>query len=181
MKTVDVVQRLVSNRKYRWMIAGITAGYLFLFLAALQDLTFGGGGGIQVQVAQLSAMFRRTGMFIFDAVAIVETPVATLLVSPLNILTGLLISFLVGLNLTMTYVAFRQPTVCTVNRSTGILGVFPALLAGGACCGPAILFIFGIQATAAFITVAQLLIPIAFLLLLGSLVLIARRTELEKL
>lgn len=175
-QTVTVVRTLLSRQRYRRI--GIVIGLLYLiaFLLAIQDLTIP-GGETMVMAEKISAMFRRKGFLLFEAVAILRTPLFALLVSPVNILIGTLLSLLVGLNLTMSYVAWKQPRACSVNKTTGLVGILPALLAGGACCAPTLLLIIGIQATATIITASQWMIPIAFLLLVGSLVWISQKTE----
>ena len=177
-KTLTVTRRIISRSKYRRIAVIIAILYLVAFLLAVQNLSIP-GGQIMVRGGNLSTMFRRTGFLLFDAVAIVQTPLFTLLVSPLNILMGLVLSLFVGLNLTMSYIAWKQPRACSVNKATGTLGILPALLAGGACCAPSILLILGIQATATLITASQWMIPLAFVLLLGSLVWISQKTEPE--
>ncbi|MFO8231111.1 MAG: hypothetical protein R6U20_00450, partial [Longimonas sp.] len=100
---------------------------------------------------------------------------------PLNILIGGLLSLLAALNLMVTYVAYNQPSACSFNRSTGVLASLPALLAGGACCAPAIVLILGLQVSSLFITAFQVLIPVAAVLLLITLKLILDRTHPERL
>ncbi len=46
-----------------------------------------------------------------------------------------------------------------------------------ACCAPTLLLVLGIQATAALITAVQWLIPLALVLLIGSLVWVAQKTD----
>jgi len=177
-KTGTVVKTMVTRKRYRRMAVVIGFLYLIAFLLAVQNLSIP-GGQTMARVGSASAMFRRTGFLLFDAVAIVQTPLVTLLVSPINILMGILLSAMVGLNLTLSYVAWRQPRACTVNRATGIVGMLPALFAGGACCAPTVLLILGIQATATVITASQWMIPLAFVLLIGSLIWIAQKTKPE--
>ena len=179
-QTVRVCGALLSRTRFRRAIVVVMLLYWMAFLASLQQLTLFGGGFSLVAVDP-AAMFRRTGFLLFDAIAIVRTPLFTLLVSPFNMLMGLVISFLVALNLTLSWVAWRQPRACSVNGATGTVGLLPALLAGGACCAPTILLVLGIQATATLMTAVQWMIPLAFVLLLGSLVWIARKTQVEYL
>lgn len=179
-QTQAVSGALLAQPRYRWIVIGVSVIYLVAFLASLQDLTLS-GGPLSLTVVDLSAMFRRTGFLIFDAVAMLRTPWFTWLVSPINIAVGLVISFLVGLNLALSWIAWRQPKTCSVSSATGTLGVLPALLAGGACCAPAILLVLGLQATATLMTAIQWMLPVALLLLLGSLVWIAQKTRTEML
>jgi len=179
-QTLQVSGALLAQARYRWIVLVVTLLYLLAFLISLQNLT-ASGGPFSLTVVDLSAMFRRTGFLIFDAVAVLSTPWFTWLVSPINIAVGLVISFLVGLNLTLSWIAWRQPKTCSVSSAAGTMGVLPALLAGGACCAPAILLVLGIQATAAMMTAVQWMLPIALLLLLVSLVWIAQKTRTEML
>lgn len=177
-QTKTVVGIILKQKKRRRGVIVLAGLYLIAFLLAVQDLSFPGGPAM-VRATELTAMFRRTGFLLFDAVAILQIPLFTVLVSPINILIGAVLSLLVGLNLTMSYIAWRQPRACSINKATGTLGILPALLAGGACCAPTILLILGIQATATLITASRLMIPLAFVLLVGSLIWISRKTQVE--
>lgn len=189
-RPLRVLSTVLSKRVYRRMVFVICVVYLLVYLSALQNITFSGfgggaygasagafGGGFSLVTAHWSAMFRRTGFLVFDSIAVIGTPLFTLHLSPMNILIGVLMSVLVGMNLTLTWIAWRQPKACSVNRASGLLGILPGLLAGSACCAPTIIIILGIQATATMITASQWMIPVAFVLLLGSLVWITHKTR----
>jgi hypothetical protein len=163
---------------YRRVAFGLTAAYLLVFLFALQDFSLG-GEGIGFATVPLDRMFDRTGTVTFEPIARLVLPGITFLISPLNLGIGVALAFLAGLNLTVTWIAFRQPKACRFNRSTGVLATLPALLAGSACCAPAILILLGIQATSMMIGVFQVLIPASMVLLLITLKLILDRTEPE--
>lgn len=169
---------ILAVPRYRRLTLGIAAVYLVLFLVALQDLT-PGGSGFGLVTTGWSRMIERTGTVTFEPIARLTMPGVTILLSPLNLLIGGIISVLVGLNLLVTYIAFRQPKACSFNRSTGILASFPALLAGGACCAPAIVLILGLQLSSTLVTAFQVLIPLAVVLLIVTLKLIVDRTDPE--
>jgi hypothetical protein len=178
-----LLQRLLAIlriRTYRRLAAGLAALYLVLYLAALQDLSLG-GTGFQVLTTDWHRTFDRTGAVTFEPIVQVTIPGLTLLISPVNLLVGTLVALLAGVNLTVTYLAFRQPRACRFNRATGILASLPALLAGSACCAPAVVLILGLQASSLLITAFQTLIPVSVMLLLLSLALILRRTEPERI
>ena len=84
---------------------------------------------------------------------------------------------LAGSNLALTYLGLVQPRACGLEASTGVVAGVPALLSGAACCGPTILLVVGVQASAAWIGVFRLLVPVALALLVGSLLLIGRRVD----
>lgn len=163
---------------YRQLALGMAGLYLILFAVALQDVSLG-GRGFEVLTTDWTRMFDRRGTITFEPIAQFTFPGLTILIAPLNLLIGLVISLLAGLNLVVTYIAFRQPKACSFNRSAGILASFPALLAGSACCAPAIVLILGLQVSSLFMTVFQVLIPVSVLLLLVTLKLILDRTNTE--
>lgn len=63
------------------------------------------------------------------------------------------------------------------RNPTGVLAGFPALFSGAACCGPTILLVAGIQASATLVTGFQLLVPVAVAMLVGSLLLVGRQVD----
>jgi hypothetical protein len=169
---------IVSIPAYRRLGAAIGLGYLVLFLIALQDISLG-GEGFELLTVDWTRMFDRTGAVTFEPVARLTIPGLTILLSPINMLIGVALAALVGLNLVITYIAFRQPGVCSFNRSSGFFASLPALLAGSACCAPAIVLILGLQVSSLFVTVFQTLIPVSIVLLLVTLKLILDRTNAE--
>jgi hypothetical protein len=173
---VRKLRAILSMPGYGRFAIAVAAGYLALFLLALGDIS-AGGRGFQVLTTDWVRMFERTGALTFEPIAQLTVPGLTLLMSPVNVAIGLLLAVLAALNLTVTYLAFRQPRACRFNRSTGIMASLPALLAGSACCAPTIVLILGLQVSSLLITVFQVLIPVSFVLLVVTLVLILRRTE----
>jgi len=167
---------ILGMRIYRRAAVGIGLVYLVLFLIALQDITLG-GRGFDFLTVDWTRMFDRTGTITFEAIALVTLPGLTILISPLNILIGVVLAALVGVNLMVTWIAFRQPRACSFNRSTGALASLPALLAGSACCAPAIVLILGLQLSSLMVSVFQVLIPVSVVLLLVALKMILDRTD----
>jgi flagellar biosynthesis protein FliR len=175
---VSKLRAILALRRYRRFAIAVAAGYLVLFLLALGDIS-AGGHGFEVLTTEWTRMIERTGGLTFEPIARLTLPGMTILISPVNVAVGLLLAVLAALNLTVTYLAFRQPRACRFNRSTGIMASLPALLAGSACCAPTIVLILGLQLSSLFITIFQVLIPISVALLLVTLALILRRTDPE--
>lgn len=178
MTSLRKLRTILGIPLYRRLAVTITAFYWVLFLVALQDISLG-GNGLQFLSTEWSRMFDRTGAVTFEPIAQLTLPGLTILISPLNMAIGLAVAVLAGLNLALTYLAFKQPKVCRFNRSTGILASVPALLAGGACCAPAIILILGLQLSSLMVTVFQVLIPASVVALLVTLKLILDRTNTE--
>lgn len=172
------LRAILRVARYRRIAIGLALVYLAFFLIALQDVSLG-GRGFEFLTVEWSRMFDRTSAVTFEPIARLTLPGLTILVSPVNILIGTVVASLAGLNLAVTYIALRQPAVCSFNRSSGIFASLPALLAGSACCAPAIVLILGLQVSSLFITAFQILIPLSILLLGITLKLILDRTRPE--
>ena len=165
------------------VVVGTAVGYLLIYLYALGHLAPGiGGFDVTVVSGALEKFFQpELGPFSFTPVARVSVGPVTYLFS-LNTVLGLGIACLVGLNLGLTYLAWRQPAACGIgSSSSGFLASIPAVLSGTACCGPVVLIVLGIQASGIIVTAFQFLLPIAVVLLLGSLVLVGRQIDPTRL
>ena len=170
------------RRDSLFVFALVTGLYLLTYLWAIGHLAPGLGGFDLLIVADpLGKLLRpELGPFSFTPVARVALGPVTYLFS-LNTLVGLGLAALVGLNLALTYLVWRQPAACGIGRSsTGLLAGVPALLSGTACCGPVVLLMVGVQASGVLLTGFQLLLPMAVLLLVGSLVLVGRRVTVAE-
>lgn len=164
----------------RLVFVGVGTAYLVLYLFTVGDLSVGdgGAGSLTIRTADdLSRAFVSLGFFRFDAIAVVSFGPVTYLLSPINGLIALVLSSLVGANFALTYLGLVQPRACGLESSTGVLAGFPALLSGAACCGPTILLVIGVQASATLITGFQLLVPLAVVMLVGGLLLVGRQVD----
>ena len=168
----------VRRRDSLVVVVAATLSYLLVYLATVGDLALGGAGGVSVRVVDdLSRAVASQGFFRFGAIAVVGAGPVTYLFSPLNAALALLLSVLVGANLGLTYLGLIQPRACGLESSTGVVAGIPALLSGAACCGPTILLVVGVQASATIITGFQFLVPLALVLLVGSLLAVGRRVD----
>ncbi|WP_135825582.1 hypothetical protein [Halorussus ruber] len=182
-RTRFAIGAALGRRDGQAVFGSVALAYLLAYLWFSDLLTFGGGVGggefgLTVARNPLGRLFQPANSALsFEPVALVEFGVGTYLLS-LNTAIGLGIALLVGLNLAVTYVAWRQPKACGIgSSSSGVLAGIPALLSGAACCGPIVLVIFGIQASSAVLTVFEWLIPAAVVLLVGSLLWVGRQVD----
>ena len=161
------------------VVGGETLAYFLVYLYALGHLAPGiGGFDVTVVAGAFEKFFGpELGPFSFTPVARVSVGPITYLFS-LNTVSGLGIAGLVGLNVGFTYLAWRQPVACGLGSSSpGLLASVPTVLSGTACCGSVVLVLFGLQASGIVVTLFQFLLPIAAVLLLGSLVLVGRQID----
>ncbi|MUW13661.1 hypothetical protein GJ633_02555 [Halorubrum sp. CBA1125] len=167
-----------TRRDSRLVLVGAGLTYLVAYLFTVGDLALGGGSGVTVRVADdLSRAFASLGFFRFGAIAVISAGPITYLFSPLNALLAIALAALVGANLALTYLGLVQPRACGLEGSTGVIAGIPALLSGAACCGPTILLVIGVQASATIVTGFQLMVPVAFAMLVGSLLLVGRKVD----
>lgn len=178
-RTRQAVGMTLRNRRALGVTVGTTLIYLLTYLYAIGTLR-GGNGEFGVRVAQSPAqqLFRQTfGTFTYEPVALFRLGIVTYQFS-LNTVIGLAIGLLVGLNIALSYLTWRQPAACGVgSQSAGFLAGIPALLSGTACCAPVIFLIIGVQATGVLLLAVELLLPISVALLVGSLLAIGRQVD----
>lgn len=160
----------------------LTVGYLGVFLWVVGDLSIRPDVPANVLIVDdpVARTFDRTGPASFEAIALLDTGVVRLLVSPVTIAVGLLVAVLVAVNLALTYLAIVQPAACGIGAGSGLFASLPALLSGTVCCGPAILISFGIQASALLLTLFAWLLPIGVAMLLVSLVSVAGKIDVTE-
>jgi len=163
---------MTALRNSRVIAAGIGAAYLLLYLVMLRDLSFGGqyGWGVRAAHDWLGLMVQARGLFQFEGIAMVEAGVVNLIISPLNILIGAVLGALVAVNVHGVIELRRAPPACGIGGTTrtGVLASLPALLAGGACCAPALLLLVGIPSLGALAGLFGWLIPLSMALLAAS-------------
>ncbi|WP_458186042.1 hypothetical protein [Haladaptatus sp. NG-WS-4] len=177
-RTGFAVRATLHRTDALFVFVGVTVGYLAAYLFAIGHLTAGSGEfGLLVVSDPLSRAFEPVGSLSWEPVARLDAGVATLLVSPLNLLLGWILATLVGVNLAVTYLAWRQPKACGISGSSGILAGIPALLSGAACCGPVVLIVLGVQASGIILTAFSALVPLALVLLVGSLLWVGRKVK----
>lgn len=178
-RTDFAVRTALGRPGARAVFLATTAGYLLVYLYTIGHLAPGTGGVGVTVVPKAAGRFLQPTLnaFSFEPVAVVMLGPLTYLFS-LNTVLGLVLAALVGVNVAVTYLVWRQPSTCGIGtRSAGAMAGLPALLSGAACCGPVVLIAVGIQATGLLLTAFEFLLPVAVVLLLGSLLLVGRQVR----
>lgn len=172
--------RSAMDRTDARVVFGVTGlAYLLAYLYGIGHLAPGAPGVDVTVVPNAASRFLQPalGTFSFEPVAVVTAGGITYLFS-INTLIGAALAGLVGLNLAVTYLVWRQPAACGIgSRSAGALAGIPALISGTACCGPVLLIAVGVQASGLLLTTFEFLLPIAAVLLVGSLLLVGRQVQ----
>lgn len=181
-RTRLAIEATLRRHDAQFIFAIVTVSYFAMYLIAIGHLTTGTGRFEVFIVADPFTRFfqHSLGVFSFEPIARIQLGIVTYLFS-FNSVLGAVIAGLVGLNIAITYLAWTQPNACGIGSSSaGVLAGIPALLSGAACCGPVLLIVLGIQATGVLLTAFEFLLPLAGLLLLGSLLLVGRQVDPER-
>jgi hypothetical protein len=142
-----------------------------MYLVAVRDLGYTAGApafDVTLVSNPLARMVQQVGPYQFEPIALLTLGPVSYLFSPLNVVIGLGVAALVGLNLAITLYTRRRPAACSTRAPAGAIAGIPALLSGSACCGPLLLIVVGVQATATMLAVFRILLPAATALLVAS-------------
>lgn len=172
-KAGRVLGHLIRHRPTKRLTLWCTLIYAFIYLWAVGDVSVHAWRtefSVIWTQAPLEMLFKQRSFFYFEGIAIINVPVATYLFSPVNLILGLLLGVLVGLNLAFTYLSFKGSSAYQGRGVLTFLVSIPALLAGMTCSAPLVLVLLGVQASAWVLALFSYLVPIALLMLSGALV-----------
>ena len=186
-RTRFAVRAALARRDGRATFAAVAAAYLLAYNVGLRHLglrgTEGGGIGsgsaVDVLIASdpLAAATRRVGPFQYEPVALVAAGPVEYLFSPVNAAIALTLAALVGVTLATSVVAWRGPAACRIGAGAGAAAGVPGLLSGVACCGPTLLLVIGIQASAGVLAAVQWFLPLSVLGLVATLLWVGSRVD----
>ncbi len=168
-----------------WVVAvALLLGYAVLYLLVAKALVVDTSGhfsrfGTLPLLLSTSLEARSLTDWIAPAFVLYLTDSVVLAPSLPAIVTVLVLGALVGTNGAMAVeAAVRRPLACAVGGGPWwIAAILPSFLASFSCCAPTILLLLGAGAAGAVISVIPFVVPLAALLLLGSLVWSARRLQ----
>lgn len=155
----------------RW---GVLAGifYFFLYLYSIGDIS-PESSSEKIDFFILNTwkkqILKSKGVFIWEGIGAFSLGDLYMILSPLNITLGTVLSILVALNVVIALYGRKYPGSCPLNANKGILGIFTGLLGGFACCVPTFIIILGPAfsgLTIFFIRLRIFLIPLTFIILL---------------
>ena len=170
-RTGFAVRRALGRRDGQAGLLVVTLLYLLTYLWAIRQLTLTGTGSVDVFVVEkpLAMALHQRSAFLFEAVATIEIGPIVYLFGPVNALLGLGLGALVGVTLAVSIVSWRSPSACRLGAGAGATAGLPGLVSGFACCGPQLLVVVGIQASAGLIAAMQWMVPLAVVALLVTL------------
>lgn len=180
-RTWVAIRGAVGRRDGQATVLVVGALYVLTYLWALRDLTATGAGGLDVFVVEkpLVTATTRRSPFLFETIATVEAGGVFYLFRPVNLVFGIGLGLLVGVTLAVSVVSWRGPDACRLGAGAGATAGVPGLVSGAACCGPQLLVVVGIQASAGLVAAMQWMVPLSVALLLGTLLWVGSRVRID--
>jgi hypothetical protein len=151
------------------LIGSVAVLYALFYLYVIGDIDLGPAQWRWQSLEwQWQRLFAQRSSWHFEALALLELGYLLILLSPANMLIAALLGSLLALNLHGA-LALRERAACRLSENAAwSAGVWPALLAGGACCAPSLLLMLGIPGMGAFIGLFAWLVPLSATLLVAS-------------
>ena len=189
-RTAFTVRVALSRRDGRVTLGIAGAVYFLLYAVGLGHLGLQGGAATRGDGAEpvvdaflvsdpLATATRRVAPFQYEPVALVTVGPIEYLFAPVNVALGGALAALVGVTLAVSVVAWRGPSACRIGAGAGAVAGLPGLVSGFVCCGPTILLVIGVQASAGVLAALQWLLPLAVASLLATLVWVGSRVDPE--
>lgn len=173
---LTVVFRLSTYRRIALISAFL---YLLTYLYSIRHIVFLRGIALPVEavpafqvVPDWPAKLGKTiAPYAYEPLAALYlTPHLTIFLAPVNLLLGLMLGTLVGINLALAVHQFKRQRACRRPTVSGFLGSLPSLLTGFTCCVPTVALVLGANSVLALIALRAYLVPVsAFLLVAGAL------------
>ncbi len=193
-RTLFAIRASVGRTDGRLTLGFTAVAYFLLYGVGLQHLGLRaggvGGGAAGTGVAgteptvdlfvvsdPLAAATRRVAPFQYETVALLTLGPIEYLFAPVNAIIGLALATLVGITLAVSVVAWRGPSACRIGAGAGAAAGLPGLLSGFACCGPTILLVIGVQASAGLLAAMQWFLPIAVVTLIATLLWVGSQVD----
>jgi hypothetical protein len=173
-----VMKEALALRRGRRVLGIAASAILALYLLAIGDVAISPSGrwaGVTAVRYAPDRLFETRAPWLFEPVLELH-PGGHLAVfaSPVNLLLGVIVAVLGGLNIALAAHAARQAVACRNPGYSRSLAVLPAFLLGFACCVPMFVLALGAGTAAAILPVLlpirSLFYPVAVLLLFGALV-----------
>ena len=186
-RTVFAIRASLARRDGRVTLTTVGALYFVAYGVGLDHLGLRGraagvdrtGPAVDLFVVNdpISIATRRIAPFQYEAIAALTVGPVEYLFSPVNALIGLGLATLVGVTLAVSVIAWRGPSACRIGAGAGAVAGVPGLLSGFVCCGPPLLLVIGVQASAGLLAALQWFLPVAVASLLVTLLWVGSRVD----
>lgn len=181
--TFGTLANVRQNPKYRRIMIFFGMLYLFVYLLSLRHIVWlpetslSGLSILAIEIADdwPAKLWKTIVPFSYEPVAAIYLGqrLGIFLALP-NVLLGLFLGTLVGLNIALAIAHFNMHRSCR-RPGVGLLGTLPSLLTGFTCCAPTVAIVLGGNSVLALIALRSYFVPASVLLLATGLLWGARR------
>ncbi|ELZ44696.1 hypothetical protein C463_07047 [Halorubrum californiense DSM 19288] len=181
-RTLFAVRASLGRRDGRATAAAVAAGYLVAYHLGLGHLGRRAGASaprfdLVVADDPVALAARRAAPFQYEPVALLSVGPVEYLFAPVNAALGLALAALVGVTIAVSVVTWRGPSACRIGAGAGAVAGVPGILSGFACCGPTLLAVIGVQASAGLLAAFQWFLPASVAGLLVTLLWVGSRVD----
>lgn len=163
--------QITKNKKHLTLGIIIFILYFLLYYWSINYLNITDGPSQLVWSSNWrSFLLRQTAPFIFEPIGLIQFSSIQILISPMNIVIGLILGTLVFINILSSLYIYQLPKQCRLDyKYSGFIGILPSFLTGFICCAPGFIIplssILG-SSTVFFTRVFRWFLPLSLLLLL---------------
>lgn len=173
----EIFHKIFERGKFRFVFILTSLIFFFVYFFSLGYISyfpdFNNLTRMEIVDDWTGKIFRERVPFVWEPIATMYVLSFAFFVSIPNLILGILLSTLVGLNFSVSFFSYSLPKICRINPSKTLSITLPSLLTGFACCAPTFIIALG-SATAGlttlFISVRPIFMPISFLILTFSLI-----------
>lgn len=174
-QAVAPIKDVMKDARYKRIAGAAAVLYLLFYLYSLQHLVLLPADaaypvlGMRVAADWPGKVWRTIAPFAYEPVAAVYVArrLVLFLAVP-NVVLGLLLGTLVGLNLAVAAAHYRSLRACR-RPSVGLLGTLPSLFTGFTCCVPTVALALGANSVLAVIALRSYFVPASLVLLAAGL------------
>lgn len=169
---IDGIRELRTSPKSR--MGGVIAAFLYtaVYLISIGHFRLvlsQGVFGVSLAPNWEALLVKTNAPFLWEPVARISTPIAELLLAPLNVALGIILGLFVAVNVSAAIYLRSLPKQCRLESgSKGLMAILPTFLTGFACCAPTFLIplVSVVGSLAVYINWLRiLLIPLSVVLL----------------
>jgi len=177
-----LIPAVLSRSRYRWLTGAALTGYLVVYLLAIGNIIVSSTVTLGREVPSLylvdgwaTTLWKPIAPFYFESIAAVYLPGVAIFLSVPNLLMGLGVGALLGINVALAVYGARVAAACGRTGFSGLAGALPGLLTGFACCVPTLALVLGANIALAVIAVRGLFFPASVSMLAASILWTAHR------
>ncbi|MBI4278818.1 MAG: hypothetical protein HY660_10215, partial [Armatimonadetes bacterium] len=168
--------------RHRRLATAALIAYLTVYLLAIGNIVYSPSATLGREIPSIyvlerwaSKMWKPIAPFYYEAIAAIYLPNLVIFISVPNLLMGLTLGALLGVNVALVAYGLRTAPACGRTGLSGLVGALPGLLTGFACCVPTLALVLGANFALAAIAIRGVFFPASVTMLAASVFWTAHR------